>query len=394
MKKFRKLSIFLLLISFVYSKSSNQLLNSFLYNASYGGNLGYYYQQGIEGPTFFDVNIGAGYESDSFNNFRLGSGFILTGPIYQNPKHAFSDSKEVFILNSAYLNYINRDIYLNVAVGRFKSYEEWSNNYIQGISVSYNGLPNTSFNSTISFGNAIIRNDYITEFRRDLEYDGFGNYLFRVNYDIPTIINLNSFLNHNSFFTSLGGRGSFGYENKDANFETSVEIIGYYSHYPHNFNPRSSVHSLKIKEALHIPSEDNKSVVAFLKQNIEMHSIHIKLGLVGVTSGGAKFIDYYGHKLPFENTVGIFWPNSFTVYGDLGISHIPELGNFSFNFGIRQTLLPNGNIFNMGIESEYKPLEYLKIGLGFLVVYNNSHVIDFLEEGDYMLLKSFVKYVF
>ncbi|STQ86539.1 hypothetical protein LS73_003770 [Helicobacter muridarum] len=343
-----------------------------------------FYQQAFgDDLTILDSTFLGYYETGRINGVKGGIGFIFAAPIItlQNgTKEHYEDVKQIFLLDSIYADYTNKQYHINLIAGRYKSNEEWNTYNSQGFAITYNGIKNTSLHLTASYGSALVLNEFVTPFRTELS--SFGAYLIRARIALPHHVDLEPYVYVTGFFTAFGIKAQAGYRiSRELEMETKLHIAAYNKYYkaPHTYKVGTTGPSHKFEQAsdasFRAGTSKSLSAIAWVEQEMIWNKfLEVKLGLIGVTNSGAELIDYYGHKAPFEYNVGMFWGGAFTPYAalEVNINH-----DFELEAGIRGTFSSFGNIFSIEAKGEYEFSlwkKYIrgKIGLSFITLHNKT----------------------
>ncbi|RDU61348.1 outer membrane family protein [Helicobacter sp. MIT 14-3879] len=403
--------------SYNRSTESQRLIDALWQNGSHDLSVTMFYQQAFgDDLTILDATFLGYYETGRLYGAKAGIGFVLAGPLFtlQNGTHeVYQDAKQIFLLDSAYLDYVNTRYGIHAIAGRYKSNEEWNTFNSQGFAITYEGIKYTSFHLTASYGSALVLNEYVTPFRTDLS--NFGTYLIRAKFRLPFHIDLEPYAYITGFFTAFGVKGQIGYRiTRDIEMETKLHIAAYNKYYkaPNTYTIGTTAHSHKFQSAVdtsfNAGTGKDLSAIAWIEQEMIWRKfLELKLGLIGVTTSGAELIDYYGHKAPFEYNVGMFWGGAVTPYAALGMNmyHLFEL-----EAGIRGTFSQAGNIFSFEVKGEYdfsiwKNYIRGKIGLSVIGVYNKTSyssptvanplntipAVNFYGGNNYTLIRGFIR---
>lgn len=368
-------------------------LSALTANSSYVGSIGVFSQTNFgDSGSFLETNISGGYQSGEYNGFRAGAGAILTGKIFSIPHSAFDMAKEIFLLNSLYINYISDEGDINITAGRFKSYEEWNSYYNQGISAYYKALNNLSFNALISYGSAIVSHEYTTEFRTDLLSLNslYGSYFLGAKYFVKnTNVELNPYLYINSFFSVLGIKGNLFFRLvNDVELISTAHISGYFKYYPQAVPLGLDE---RFAQTLQNSTKDVHSAIAWIYQSLKWQFLEASAGLIGVSSGGAEMVDYYGQSTPLEYSVGMFYSDAFSLYGGFRASLDDIL---DIRLALRNSFLPSGNVFGLELGLEGNATRYIKLGGNITSLYNSSNAINFHDGDNFTIIRVFTKYLF
>lgn len=389
---------------FVEKSPAQNLYDVFWGEAAHELSAMLFYQQAFgDDLTYLDGSFLAYYQTGRFNGVSGGLGFILAGPLFSvrgSSSETYDDVKQIFLLNSAYVDYKNDKLGLQAVAGRYKANEEWNTYYSQGFGVSYDIGQLASLNLTASYGSALVLNEYVTAFRSDLS--SFGTYFLRARFYLPYHIDLEPYLYATGYFTTFGMKTSIDYNfMPNLSGHTRLHIAGYSKYYPTTL-PTGLNHKFELAAASGRLNQD-MSGIAWLEQGVKWYDvIEGKVGIVGVSGAGAELIDYYGHTTPFEYNVGMFWSNAVSIYAssELNWNHI-----FEVEAGIRGTFMPNGNVVNFevkglanfpiwrqrGSDGIYRTYMTGKVGISAVGVYNTSPAINFYGGENYTLIRAFVR---
>lgn len=375
-----------------WGKASHELSAMLFYQQNFGDDL-----------TYLDGSFLAYYETGRFMGLKAGAGLILAGPLFLVKNAAgetYEDVKQIFLFNSAYLDYVNEKLGLKAIAGRYKTYEEWNSYYTQGFGGSYDigRLANLHFSA--SFGSAMVINEFVTPFRSDLS--SFGTYLLRARFYLPYHIDLEPYVFATGYFSAFGMKSSIEYElMPNLHAHTFLHIAGYSKYYP-AILPSGLNHKFEL--AAHAgQANQGMAAVAWIEQGVKWYDlIEGKAGLIGVSDAGAELIDYYGHKLPFEYNVGMFWGSAVSIYAssELNWNHI-----FEVEAGVRSSFLPSGNATTFelkgqanfpiwrqrGADGAFHTYMSGKVGVSVIGVYNNTPAINFYGGDNFTLIRAFVR---
>ncbi len=383
--------------------NSPNILDAFWNNASHEVSASIFHQQAFgDDLTFLDATFLGYYSTGRYNGFKAAAGMILAAPIleFSNGTHeTYKDVKQVFLINTAYADYIYRNI--RAIAGRYKANDEWNTFYSQGFEVDYR-IPHSvnTIKLLASYGSALVTNEFVTPFRSDLS--SFGSYLLTTNFELPMHIDLNPYIYATGFFTAFGMKAKMAYYlSKEIKMETSLHVLGYSKYYAHTF-PSNVNHKFELAAHAGLANQD-LSGIAWVEQKLKyLDLLEAKVGVIGVTTSGAELIDYYGQTTPFKYTVGMFWGGAITAYGSVGF-HWGSL--FELKASARGSFLPMGSITSFEIKGEtefpiwrqrnrYGQLKtYMKgrVGASLVGVYNNTPAINFYGGNNYTLIRGFVR---
>lgn len=387
-----------------YEASSQSIVDALWYNASHEISASLFHQQSFgDEITFMDATFLGYYATGRYNGVKAAAGMLLAAPIldFSHGHHeTYNDVKQIFLFNTAYIDYINQRLGIHAIAGRYKADSEWNNYYSQGFQVRYAGFEHTNLEFLASYGSAMVTNEYVTPFRTDLS--SFGTYLASVDFGLPHHIHLQPYLYITGFFTTFGVKAIMSYYiTRDIKMETKLHITGYNKYYQHAF-PNGVNHKFELAAESGFANQDMAGI-AWLEQKIKLYDLlEAKAGVIGVTSSGAELIDYYGQLTPFKYTVGMFWSGAITTYGSVGL-HWDNI--FEVKASVRGSFLPTGSVTSFEIKGEtefpiwrqrnrYGQLKtYMKgkLGLNFSGVYNNTPAINFYGGDHYTLLRAYFR---
>lgn len=413
-KLFCKLSLGMLMCHCVYAAFPNQpesysvshsLSDALLYKASHEVSASIFYQQAFgDDLTIFDGTLLGYYATDRFYGFKAAAGMLLSAPFYvgKNGTHEdYEDAKQIFLFNTLYADYLDENLGLHVIGGRYKGKQEWISYYTQGFGITYTKIPHTELNFTASYGSALVLNEFVTNFRTDLN-NSLGSYFLSGKIHLPHHVEIEPYVYVTGFFTAFGAKAMVGYEiSRDLMMETKLQILGYSKRYASSF-PVGTNHKFELA-ALAGLSNQNLSAIAWLEQEVKYDDfLEGKLGIIGVTSSGAELIDYMGQQTPFEYNVGMFFGSAFSVYGSAGFELNPDL---EIEAAIRGSFLPSGNIFSFELKGEgsidiwrnkgsYGSIGSsvkARYGISVIGVYNNSIAVNFYGGNSYTLIRGYFR---
>lgn len=380
------------IVDALWNKASHELSASIFYQQAFGDEI-----------TFLDATFLGYYSTARYNGLKAAAGMLLAAPILDfshGHGETYNDVKQIFLFNTAYVDYLDNKLGLHAIAGRYKANSEWNTYYSQGFQVGYSALPYTTLEFLASYGSAMVTNEYVTPFRTDLS--SFGTYLLSADFELPKHIHLQPYLYFTGFFTTFGVKAAMSYYiTHDIKMETKLHVAGYNKYYPHTF-PANVNHKFEL--AAHAGSTNQDMAgIAWLEQKVKyLDLVEAKVGLIGVTPSGAELIDYYGQLTPFKYTVGMFWAGAITTYGSVGF-HWDNL--FEIKASVRGSFLPTGSVTSFEIKGEsefpiwrqrnrYGQLKtYMKgkVGLNLTGVYNNTPAINFYGGNQYTIIRGYFR---
>ncbi|WP_233707731.1 outer membrane family protein [Helicobacter aurati] len=403
--------------SYNQSTEAQNLVDAFWKNGYHDLSASLFYQQAFgDELTILDGTFLGYYETGRLKGLKAGIGFVLAAPILtiQNASHErYEDAKQIFLLDSAYIDYIDNRYGIHFTAGRYRSNAEWNTFNSQGFAITYDGIKYTSLHATASYGSAMVSNEYVTPFRSELS--SFGTYLLHAKIKLPHHIYLEPYAYVTGFFSAFGVKTQVGYHvTRDLEMKTKLHIVAYNKYYkaPHTYVIGNTAPSHNFESAADASSNAGTardlSAIAWAEQEMIWNQfLKVKFGLIGVSTSGAELIDYYGHKAPFKYNVGMFWGGAITPYAamSIGMKHL-----FKVEAGVRGTFSEFGNIFSFEAKGEYefslwKHYVRGKIGLSFVGVYNNTAypsptstnplntipAVNFYGGNNYTLIRGFIR---
>lgn len=387
-----------------YETNSQSIVDALWYNATHEISASLFHQQSFgDEITFMDATFLGYYATGRYNGIKAAAGMLIAAPIIDlshGHHETYTDVKQIFLFNTAYIDYINQALGIHATAGRYKADSEWNNYYSQGFQVKYEAMPHTALELLASYGSAMVTNEYVTPFRADLS--SFGTYLLGADFDLPHHIKLQPYFYITGFFTAFGMKAIMSYYiTHDIKMETKLHITGYSKYYQHTF-PADVNHKFELAAEAGAANQ-SMSGIAWLEQKVKFYDLfEAKVGLIGVTPSGAELIDYYGQMTPFKYSVGMFWAGAITTYGSVGL-HWDNI--FEVKASVRGSFLPTGNITSFEIKGETEfPIwqqrdrygqihTYMKgkFGFNFSGVYNNTPSVNFYGGDHYTLLRAYLR---
>lgn len=319
------------------------------------GHMGVYYQ-GMTGgaPSFADVNVSLGYESQRYAGIAVGGSMWAATRIFQNKGGDFSKViPDPFVLTELYANFINPNR-ISMYAGRFRTDSEWVKHYTQGAQIVYEDVENLKVDFIWAWKNA-----YVTNYRMDNFYNPFGG--VGALYLGATITLPESPLEITPYiyaapgdFTSLGAKVLVAVPAGEAVLYGKMHFL--------SFMGRSD----RVIDGL---SSRGDGGFVWLEGGAKWNGLSAGGGIISVAKNGARGIDSFGQSSYFERREGLFYDNANTFYGFLEY----DLKQYvQLDSAIRHTGIGSKNIFNWEVGITSEPQKNIKIGAKIIGMINNA----------------------
>lgn len=342
------------LISCVLGIASANDIGRLLLSGRPSGHMGVYYQ-GMTGgaPTFADVNVSLGYETQRFRGIALGGSMWAATKLYQSRGGAFSQVKDNFVLTELYANFNNPNR-LNISLGRFKTDSEWIKYYTQGLSVSYDDIENLQINFIWANKNAYVTNYRMDNFQNP--FGGIGAMYLGATFtlaDSPLQITPYIYAAPNDF-TSYGAKVIVAVPVKSFTLYGKMHFLGF---------------SSKNNRVIDASSTDGDSGFVWIEGGAKWNGLNAGGGVISVDKNGARGIDSFGQSSYFERREGLFYNNATTLYGFLEY----DLKQYiQLDSAIRHTSISGKSIFNWEVGLVSQPQANIKLGVKIIGMINKA----------------------
>ncbi|PAF52074.1 Opr family porin [Helicobacter sp. 13S00477-4] len=341
------------------------------------GHIGAFFQQSTkQDPTYGDLNMSLGYNSQRFMGYKVGAEVWLVPKLYEANKNDFERAQNIFVFSKLYGDFYNEYEKFGITLGRYEINEEWMTHNTEGLSVTYDKLDNISLAFVWAFRNAYVKNYYLSDGFRKM-FDWSGSLLLRADIQIPNApLKIEPYLYiAPGFFISPGIKLKLHLPLKQGiYFDSHIHLLSY------------------------VPSEkyykvSSSSGLVWIEGLMGWNGFEGGVGLVSVGGGvGVNRIDSFGQHTPFERTVGVFYGNAVTVYG---FASTKIMDYVSLYGAIRGTFIDKKNILNWEARINFDIYKGVELGLGLLGMSNQTEAIGYFNgTKNYIMGRGFIQYSF